>query len=190
MFLFKIVRRTAKELLVVIIAGLCGASFAQAQETPSQKAALGARVELIDYRNDRYGFRLRYPAATFKPDEPTESGDGQTFLTVDGQAKIVTYAALNAEKLTPQAYRKTLMSEYDGYDLLDYQPQGKTWFVLSGFRGDKIFYEKIMFSCGNQVINVLAVSFPKAEKIKYERIVEQLEDDFIPGKGAETANLC
>ncbi|MBC8049130.1 MAG: hypothetical protein H7X92_03150 [Chitinophagales bacterium] len=190
MFLLKIVCRVITKLLVVFVAGLCAATFAHAQQTQSQQTALGAPSDqLMDYRNDRFGFRLRYPGSTFKPNEPT-SGDGQTFITDDGRAKIVTHAALNAEKLTPQAYRKTLMSEYDGYDLLDYQPQGKTWFVLSGFRGDKIFYEKIMFSCGNKVINVLAVSFPTAEKTKYEPIVEQLEDDFTTGKGAETANLC
>ncbi len=169
----------------VVVIGAPSFGFAQwsaAQQTQNNY--------LESYENERFGFRLRYPAAMFKPDRPPEGGDGQTFITEDGQAKIVTYAALNVEKLTPQTYRKTLLAEYGGYDLLDYQPQSKTWFVLSGFRGEKIFYEKIMFSCGNRVINVLAISFPKAEKLQYERVVEQLENDFKTGKGIDTANIC
>lgn len=146
--------------------------------------------DLQTYRNERFGFQMRYPSPLFKPGKVRDDGAGQTFVTDDGAAKIVTYAALNDENLTLRDYRQTLMVEYGGYDLLDYQPQGKTWFVLSGFRGDSIFYEKIMFSCGSRVINVLAVSFPTAQKPSYERVVEQLENDFKTGRGSETASIC
>jgi hypothetical protein len=151
---------------------------------------LRAPYQLMEYRNERFGFKLKYPSVIFIPEASPESGDGQTFNSVDGAARIVTYAALNDEKLSLAQYRRTLMTEYNGYDMLDYQPQGKTWFVLSGFRGDRIFYEKIMFSCRNQVVNVLAISFPTAEKRFYEPIVEQLEDAFKTGAGSATPVGC
>lgn len=191
MFPLKLVRYGRTKPLIAVVAGFFAATLSHAQETPPPSPTFRPEAnEFVNYHNSRFGFRLRYPASTFRPGEPTENGDGQTFVTDDGQAKVVTYAALNAENLTPQAYRETLMSEYGGYDMLDYQPKGKTWFVLSGFRGDKIFYEKIMFSCNNKVINVLAVSFPTAEKSKYEPIVEQLEDNFRSGKGEQTSDIC
>ncbi len=133
------------------------------------------------YTNERFGFHLRYPAQAFTAQPESENGDGRTFVTPDGRAKIVTYGASNDDNFTPLSYRKTLMANYGGYDMLDYQPIGKTWFVLSGYRGNMIYYEKVMFSCGNRVINVLAVNYPKEEKTHYDPIIEQLEDDFHPG---------
>ncbi len=175
----------------IVFFRLWGATvFAIGAAAAQQVAAQSATNDLQSYRNERFGFQLRYPSPLFKPAKAREDGAGQTFVTDDGAAKIVTYAALNDENLTLKDYRRTLMVEYGGYDLLDYQPQGKTWFVLSGFRGESIFYEKIMFSCGNRVINVLAISFPTAQKPRYEPFVEQLEDDFKTGKGSDNASIC
>ena len=32
---------------------------------------------------------------------------------------------------------------------------GKSWFVLSGYRGETIYYQKVLFSCGDRIINIL-----------------------------------
>jgi hypothetical protein len=55
--------------------------------------------------------------------------------------------------------------------------------VLSGYRGDAIYYQKVMFSCGNNVINVLSVTFPRAEKPFFGPLIERMEDNFKPGRG-------
>jgi hypothetical protein len=55
--------------------------------------------------------------------------------------------------------------------------------VLSGYRGDAIYYQKVMFSCGDRVINALSVTFPRAEKKFYEGLIEVMEDNFRPGSG-------
>jgi hypothetical protein len=44
---------------------------------------------------------------------------------------------------------------------MTYLPRGRTWFVISGYRGDDIYYEKVMFSCGGSVVNVLAIPTQK-----------------------------
>jgi hypothetical protein len=51
----------------------------------------------------------------------------------------------------------------EGYDELTYRPRGHSWFVLSGYRGDDIYYEKVMFSCAGQVINVMAITYPSGK---------------------------
>ena len=135
------------------------------------------------YRNQRFGYVLSYPSSVFKAQPPSEKGDGQTFLTADGRAKIVVYGTVNDEGFSPAEYRKTILKEFAGYDMIDYSPQGKTWFVLSGFRGDMIYYQKVMFSCGNKVINALSVTFPTAEKKFYEGLIEVMEDNFKPASG-------
>jgi hypothetical protein len=122
----------------------------------------------------------------------SESGDGNTLtlLSKDGKAKIVTFGAVNSDGVTPDEYRKTLLNEFGGYDKLDYQPAGKSWFVLSGYRGETIYYQKVMFSCQNQVVNVFSVNFPTAEKPYYERLVEIMEDNFKTGRGTDTPAGC
>jgi hypothetical protein len=135
------------------------------------------------YRNDRFGYVLSYPSSVFTPQPPSEKGDGATFLSGDGRAKIVVYATVNDERFTPAQYRSTILKQFAGYNEMDYSPRGKTWFVLSGFRDDVIYYQKVMFSCGERVINALSITFPRAEKKFYEGLIEVIEDRFKPGSG-------
>lgn len=134
-----------------------------------------------NYENARFGYRLLYPAGVFRPQPAPDNSDGQTFVAEDGRAKIVVYGTYNDERFSPAEYRNTILKEFQGYDQMDYSPRGRSWFVLSGFRGDTIYYQKVMFSCGNSIINVLSVTFPTAEKPFYEGLVERMEDNFKPG---------
>jgi hypothetical protein len=142
------------------------------------------------YKNPRFGYTLFYPAAVFDMGETREGGSGQTFVTRDGRTKIVVFGTLNAENYSPQEYRKVILTEFGGYDRMDYSPTGKTWFVLSGFRGENIYYQKVMFSCGNKVINVFSMTFPTAEKPFYEGLIEIMEDHFKTGRGDDTPPGC
>jgi hypothetical protein len=144
----------------------------------------------VTYDNPRFGYSLYYPSAIFDAQETPEDRKGRTFASKDGRAKIVVFGAINDEELSPNEYRRVLLEEFGGYDKLDYQPLGKTWFVLSGFRGENIYYQKVMFSCANQVINVFSVTFPTDEKPFYEGLIEIMEDRFRPGRGAETPEGC
>jgi hypothetical protein len=39
-----------------------------------------------------------------------------------------------------------------------------------------------MFSCGGQVVSVLAVTYPERERQLYDPIVEDMEDNFRPAR--------
>jgi hypothetical protein len=88
----------------------------------------------------------------------------------------------NREGRSPEQFKRWLMANAGGYDELTYRPRGRSWFVLSGYRGDDIYYEKVMFSCGGQVVNVMAVSYPSRERSIYDPAVERMEDTFGPGR--------
>lgn len=111
-----------------------------------------------------------------------DAGDenGLTLESADRRAKLVAYATWNSENFTPSEYRNIFINEFEGYDRITYGPRGQTWFVLSGYRGDDIYYQKVMFSCGGRVINALSITFPAKEKPFYEPIVERIEDNFRP----------
>jgi hypothetical protein len=47
----------------------------------------------------------------------------------------------------------------------------------------RYYYEKVMFSCAGGVVNVLAITYPKADKRElYDPVVEHMEDTFRPAK--------
>jgi hypothetical protein len=52
---------------------------------------------------------------------------------------------------------------------------------MSGYRGDDIYYEKVMFSCGGRVVNVFAITYPRSTRRIYDQVVERMEDNFGPG---------
>jgi hypothetical protein len=128
------------------------------------------------YVNDRYGMRFDYPADVFKPDAPPENGDGQTFTAEDATLEI--YAFRNVNNDTPASLMDR-MAGTEGYENVTYSPSGETWLVLSGFRGNHIFYEKYMFNDG--VISAFGVDFPKDEKPFFSPIIERIENSFRAG---------
>ena len=58
---------------------------------------------------------------------------------------------------------------------MTYVPRGRSWFVISGYRGDDIYYEKVMFSCAGSVVNVFAITYPQGLRHEYDRVVERME---------------
>ena len=149
-----------------------------------------AEERWISYKNARFGYSLYYPSALFEADPPPENGGGLTLTSEDGSAKSVVFGVHNSEDLSPKEYRRILLEEFGGYDRLDYSPVSKSWFVLSGYRGETIYYQKVMFSCRNKVVNVFSVNFPTAEKPYYERLIEIMEDNFKTGRGTDTPASC
>ena len=54
--------------------------------------------------------------------------------------------------------------------------------MLSGYRENNIYYEKVMFSCAGGVVNVLAITYPTDQRDLYDPVVEQMEDTFRPAR--------
>jgi hypothetical protein len=69
-----------------------------------------------------------------------------------------------------------------GYDSITYEPRGRSWFVVSGYRRDKIFYQKALFSCGGRVVTLIAISYPIAAREMFDPVVERMEDAFSPAR--------
>jgi hypothetical protein len=128
------------------------------------------------YLNDRFGMRFDFPANVFAPQPAPENGDGRSFRSEDGTLQIVAFH--NIDDQTPASFKRQLL-QGDGYEGLTYSPSGETWFVLSGFRGDNIFYEKYLFN--DDVVSVFGIEFPTAQKPFYAPMIERIEDSFEAG---------
>jgi hypothetical protein len=128
------------------------------------------------YINDRFGMSFDFPADVFAPQPPPENGDGRSFRSDNATLQIVAFH--NIDNRSPAAFKRELLAG-DGYEDVTYGPTGQTWFVLSGFRGDRIFYEKYLFN--DDVVSVFGIEFPEGEKPYYAPIIERIEDSFEAG---------
>ena len=128
------------------------------------------------YVNDRFGTSFAFPADIFTPSPPPENGDGRRFVAPD--ATLEVYAWHNAENETAASLKRRLVGS-DGYTDVTYSPSGRSWLVLSGYRGDNIFYEKYFFR--GDIVHGFGIEFPAGEKPYYAPIIERIEDSFHAG---------
>jgi hypothetical protein len=128
------------------------------------------------YVNDRYGTRIEFPTDIFTPGAPSENGDGQRFAAAT--AALEVFAWQNIDGDTPSTLRQRLLGA-EGYTAVTYSPAGIDWVVLSGYRGDRIFYEKYLV--GAELIHAFGVEYPNAERGDFAPLVERMEDSFTGG---------
>ena len=140
---------------------LAGAAMAGTIGAPG--AALADQIEDLGdgwhgYVNDRFGTRIVYPSI-FTPEEEPEAGDGRRFHSED--ATLEVYAWENVDGETAASLKRRLLGS-QGYTKVTYAPVGRSWLVVSGFRGGNIFYEKYFFRGGE--IHGFGMEFPKGAK--------------------------
>jgi hypothetical protein len=133
------------------------------------------------YTDPDHGATALVPAHLFAPSEPEAGEPGQAFLSHDGQTRLAFAAWENTAHLTPGAYKKVMLDKGD-YSALTYQPRGRNWFVLSGYRGEKIYYQKIIYSCRGSVISAFTISYPTVQRTLFDPVVERMEDHFRAGR--------
>ena len=135
------------------------------------------------YCNERYGYCIDYPLEVLYPQGESGSGDGQVFTSADSQDTLLVYRDFS--DMSDPDTKFTLKAEYE-HDIADqgndrgkritYKKSGKDFFVLSGYRGDKIFYQKTMLSNGQLITCIL--SYRKSEKEIYKQISERVFQSF------------
>jgi hypothetical protein len=153
--------------------------------TPVLAQGRSADTDWVPYRNDRFGFTLEYPAALLRPNRSSQAGDGLAFVSADGSAQLLVGALANEDGYSPAEYQGFIARRsYRGFPVT-YAPRGRTWFALSGEHDGKVFYEKVMFSCGGSVINSFVMTYPAAAKRRWDGVVERIENSFRPGQRCE-----
>ncbi len=149
-------------------------------------APLGAQEALNSggwqsYRNERFGLSLSYPSDVFQIERTSEAGDGVVFAAHGTDARMLVGALPNRDGQSVAAYQDFVARKSYAAYRIHYRPRGATWFVLSGEGDGKIFYEKVVFSCGGRLINSFALIYPAADRQTFDPIVERVEDTFRAG---------
>ena len=161
---------------VVCLLGLllCPSAVAQERAPP-------AGHDWAVYRNDRFGFSLQYPTDVFQVERASDAGDGQVFVSGEGDARLLVGALPNSDRLSPAAYQNHIARQSYADYVVTYRRVSASWFALSGEGHGKTFYEKVIFSCGGRLINSFAMIYPSERAGLFDPIVEGIEKSFRAG---------
>ena len=139
--------------------------------TGSAPAPAGAGdVTYETYQNEKLGFSVRYPAGVLHPAGEVGNGNGRTFEASDGSASMLVYGT---EGSSPDKLRRRFDEQLDNPDLnVTYQTRGDGWYVLSGYRGDHIFYERV--EARDNTFKVVRIFYDRSRKSAFDPIVREV----------------
>jgi hypothetical protein len=109
--------------------------------------------------------------------------DSEDYLRFSGPDKDTYFRVTgisNEEKLTPAEIRAEYVKEKGKADLV-YERTKTDFLVLSGYRGNNIFYTKIALSPNNENICVLHISYPRKAKRAFDAVVTRTSRSFAAG---------
>ena len=136
------------------------------------------------YQNDRYGTTIDYPSS-FKPQPPPDNDDGRAFKSADG-GEFRVFASFGGIDSDLAKYHDSVVKNLDAGSIVTYQAQGRDWFVVSGTKGDSVFYEKHLLSHRGEMTEGFVISYPARLKAAYDPIVARMAKSFRSGSGFQT----
>lgn len=137
------------------------------------------------YQNERFGTTIDYPSDKFMPTEPPENGDGLRFTATDGGSFTVA-AINNVLNQSLSALETAVMKNLARGERVTLRDRGANWFVVSGTRGNVIFYQRYLLSHRREIINDFEITYPGKLRSVYDPIVTRMARSFRAGVGFDT----
>ena len=136
------------------------------------EAVTGETVTYQTYRNEKHGFSVRYPSRIMQPSSEVGNGNGRTFRALDGSASLLAYATGQA---TPQQVQRRFEEQTTNPALdITYRTHGDGWYVLSGYRGDNIFYERV--EARDSTMKVMRMFYERSQEARFDPIVREMSN--------------
>jgi hypothetical protein len=134
--------------------------------------SLAANLRWTIYKDAGFGCVLDYPAGLFSP-EAVPPGKPRLFSSRDGAAYFRIQGVENADRWSPQTIREKYVSANIPGDLT-YNRTRSDFVVLSGHRGENIFYTKVAVSSDRLSACILEITYSRAQKNAFDRIVTRM----------------
>ncbi|MBO9563895.1 MAG: hypothetical protein J7621_14025 [Niastella sp.] len=135
------------------------------------------------YCNARFGYCINYPAAVLTPQEEAQNGDGRRFTNKRGEVILTVFGRLNqdanGDPMTLQqqfAQDVTKLEKASASTVISYKKKGTNFYVLSGTKGSKIFYHKMIIK--EDAFCFALLEYPKADKQTYDVYSKVVFDTF------------
>jgi hypothetical protein len=130
------------------------------------------------YHDSIHDCRLEYSSALFTRDPFDSTKESQRFSGPNTQTFFRISGMDNKEHLTPNDL-KTKYLEADAPGDIVYERTKPEFLVLSGYRGDSIFYIKAAVSPDNRTICVLEIFYPRNAKRAFDNVVTRMSRSFV-----------
>jgi hypothetical protein len=134
-----------------------------------------AQSQWRTYLDPRFGMSIEYPSHLFTTLEVTAEG-----VTMLGAGVQFDLMAQVVDGINTAEQLQGLIQNTEGYEEMTYRAGGNLWLVVSGFRGDDIYYEKFFLTGGS--VQGFSMQYPRVERRTFDAIVERMEDSFRPCK--------
>lgn len=156
-----------------------------ADSIATQTASIDDSIKFDLYCNARFAYCIEYPGAILYPQAESQNGDGRVFKNKQGEEVLTVFGRMNAD---PDGGAISLEQQYND-DLhgapeengnkdrvITYQKLGKTFFVISGYKKGKIFYQKTILKEGAFAYAIL--EYPESEKEIFDKVSTRLFRSF------------
>lgn len=141
-----------------------------------------AQNKFANYNNERFAYSIQYPSDLLKMQAPPENGDGRSFVSADGSTRMLVWGEYNAaEKTWQEEYEFELKGFGSKPTYTVFKPG---WFVISGLKDGKIFYQKTLRrtlrqKSGNlDVFYTFTIEYPRSASLKMDPIVKRISASF------------
>jgi hypothetical protein len=99
---------------------------------------------------------------------PVPQSKAKAFVSPDGVAHL--RAGHEAAHPANLAADMNAMAYHEG-ETITYQRRGKSWLVVSGYRGDEIYYRKANLACGGTRWHIVELRYPRGAKERLDGVV-------------------
>ena len=151
-------------------------SAATPEASPTPAVSPNPEIEPGDYEtydNDRFDYSISYPSNFLIPQGVSANGDGQRFVSRDNRVVMAAFGQHNAmEKSLSELFE----AEMKPNRTITYQVLKKKWFVVSGYEGDKVFYQKTMLK--DDVIKTFHIEADRALQQMMQPMTEKIARSF------------
>ena len=143
---------------------------------------VSAQRKFATYHNERFAYSIEYPSDLLKMQPPPENGDGREFDSRDGSVKLLVWGNYNASDQSWKQWYKSDLKDF--LEKPAYTVVKNHWYVISGLKNDKIFYQKTMRrtlrqKLGNiDVFYTFTIEYPESERSKFDPIVRHIAASF------------
>ena len=97
-----------------------------------------------------------------------EESHERRFMSPSGDAWLSLYAEPPGSESIEAHLEDVRRGEHER---ITYERAGRTWIVVSGYKGDRIFYRKAMLACGGRSWHHLAFEYPAEQKRAFDEFV-------------------
>lgn len=135
------------------------------------------------YCNARFGYCIDYPANALTPQEEAQNGDGRRFINKRGEVILTVFGRLNQDangdplSLQQQfAQDMASLEKVGSSTVIAYKKKGTNFYILSGTKGNKVFYHKMIIK--EDAFCFALLEYPKSEKQIYDAYCKVVFDSF------------